>query len=76
MLLKATSAQVEWESAKKRWGVHIQVGAEVIKRALPDQTADAGEESLRQQAVTTARDEGYELTPENVTVAHGATAQG
>ena len=72
MLIRANSAQVEWDSAKKRWEVHITVGAEVIKRPLPDETPEAGEESIRQQAVATAHDEGYELDPKNVEIQQSA----
>lgn len=72
MLLKATGALVEWDSAKKRWEVHIEVGAEVIKRPLPNQTVESGEDAVRQQAVETARDEGYELNPQDVRMAEPA----
>ena len=68
MLLKANSARVEWDSAKKRWEVHIQVGAEVIKRPLASETMDSSADNVRRKAVETARDEGYELDPENVQI--------
>lgn len=68
MLLKANSARVEWDSAKKRWEVHIQVGAEVIKRPLTSETMDSSADNVRRKAVETARDEGYELNPENVQI--------
>lgn len=68
MLLKANSARVEWDSAKKRWEVHIQVGAEVIKRPLANETMDSTADNVRRKAVETARDEGYELNPENVEI--------
>ena len=68
MLLKANSARVEWDSAKKRWEVHIQVGAEVIKRPLANETMDSSADNVRRKAVETARDEGYELNPENVQI--------
>ena len=68
MLLRATGARVEWDSAKKRWEVHLQVGAEVIKRHLPNDTLESGEDVLRRQAVETARDEGYELDPGKVEI--------
>lgn len=72
MLLKANSARVEWDSAKKRWEVHVQVGAEVIKRPLPDTALDAGQDAVRQQAVQTAKDEGYELSPQDVQIQQAA----
>jgi len=69
MLLKANSARVEWDSAKKRWEVHIQVGAEVIKRPLANTTMHSSADDVRRKAVETARDEGYELNPQNVQIA-------
>ncbi len=69
MHLKANNAQVEWDSQKKRWEVHIEVGAEVIKRPLPDHTLESGDDAVRQQAVATANDEGYELDPQTVSIA-------
>ena len=61
MHLKADSARVEWDAAKKRWEVHINVGAEVIKRPLTEETLESGDDAVRQKAVATATDEGYEL---------------
>ncbi len=68
MRLKADSARVEWDSAKKRWEIHIHVGAEVIKRPLPDASLEAGEEAMRQEAVAVALDEGYDLDPGSVEI--------
>lgn len=68
-MLRADRAKVEWNSTKKHWEVRILVGAEVIKRPLGKQPSDAGEAVLKQQAVETARDEGYEVSPEQVEVA-------
>lgn len=72
MLLKANSARVEWDSPKKRWEVHIEVGAEVIKRPLANERIDSSEEEVRRRAVETARDEGYELAPEKVQIQQAA----
>jgi hypothetical protein len=68
MRLKADNARVEWDSAKKRWEVHIHVGAEVIKRPLPHGSLQAGEEAMRRQAVALALDEGYDLDPGSVEI--------
>ena len=68
-MVRANSAKVDWNAAKKRWEVHIQVGAEVVKRPIPKHTEDAGEPALRAAAVETAHDEGYELDPAKVEVA-------
>ena len=67
-MMRANSAKVEWNADKKRWEVHIQAGAEVVKRPIAKHTEESGEQALRDQAVITARDEGYELDPANVAV--------
>jgi hypothetical protein len=67
-LVKANGAKVEWDSAKKRWEVHIEVGAEVIKRPLTEQTMESGEDAIRRAAVVTANDEGYDLDPAAVQI--------
>ena len=67
LLVRASSASVE-RDAKTTWHVHIQVGAEVIKRPLPNEAQDASEEQLKAAAVQTARDEGYEVDPATITV--------
>jgi hypothetical protein len=66
MHLKANNARVEWDPQKKRWEVHIHVGAEVIKRPVTGHALEAGDDAVRQQAVATANDEGYELDPQTV----------
>jgi hypothetical protein len=76
MRLRADSARVEWEAARKRWEVHIFVGAEVIKRPLPNQAIESGEDAIRRQAVAAANDEGYELDPQNVAIPQNATTRG
>jgi hypothetical protein len=68
LMVKATSAKVEWDSAKKRWEVHIEVGAEVIKRPIDEKTAQAGDEAIRSAAVKIADDEGYQLDPASVQI--------
>jgi hypothetical protein len=67
-MLRANNARVEWDNARKRWEVHIEVGAEVIKRPISDSEAHSGELALKDLAIKTARDEGYEVDPANVTV--------
>lgn len=68
-LLRADQARVEWNSEKKQWHVEITVGAEVIKRWIPKEPQDAGDDTLRPLAIATAKDEGYELDPSRVSVA-------
>ena len=67
-MMKATRVLAEWESSKKRWEVHIHAGSEVIKRPLAGQTMGSPNDSIRRVAVETARDEGYEVSPEIVEV--------
>jgi hypothetical protein len=67
-MVRADNAKVEYNSDKKRWEVHIQVGEEVVKRPISKPIGESGEQALKQQAVATARDEGYELDPANVAI--------
>jgi hypothetical protein len=59
-MIRADNAKIEWNAEKKRWEVHIEVGAEVVKRPISEPTAE--------QALAIARDEGYELDPADVTI--------
>jgi hypothetical protein len=63
------TAKVEWNPDKKQWHVEITFGAEVIKRWLKNHPHEMADDSLRSLAVETAKDEGYELDPGQVTVA-------
>ena len=36
MLVRASSANVDWNPKDKKWHIQVHVGAEVIKRPLPD----------------------------------------
>jgi hypothetical protein len=67
-MIKANSARVEWNPEKGHWQVVIQVGAEVVRRQCADTPRDASESELREIAVSTAEDEGYEVDPGNVSV--------
>jgi hypothetical protein len=69
MLVRASSATVDWSPKDKKWHVHIQVGAEVIKRPLADTPQDASDDTLRSAAVEEAKGEGYEVDPAKVTIA-------
>ena len=68
-MLKADKAVVNWEPAKKHWVVRLQSGEEVIKRPAKKTPRDANDDLLRSLAVTTAKDEGFELDAASVTVA-------
>ena len=66
-MIKAGSAKVGWDPAKKAWLVRIQVGEEVIKRPLK-KPIDADESLLRSMALEAAKEEGYEVDPASVSV--------
>jgi len=65
-MILADGARVEWDSARKRWEVHILVGAEVIKRPISKHVAESGEAGMKDEALRIARDEGYEIDPQKV----------
>jgi hypothetical protein len=56
------------DPAKKQWHVRLQIGEEVIKRALAKTPQDAPEDVLRSRAVETAKDEGYEVDAAQVAI--------
>jgi hypothetical protein len=62
----ADKAEALWQ---KGWTIRIQVGEEVIKRHPGRRlTHEAADDTVREMAVETARDEGYELAPETVAI--------
>jgi hypothetical protein len=67
-MLRADTAEVDWNAEKKHWQVRVKLGEEVIKRPLPKTPHDAGEEELRSLAVQTARDDGYDVDPGSVVI--------
>ena len=67
-MLRANEAKVRWDAAKKRWHVTIEVGAESIKRWSAKTEREAGDDALRAMAVETARDDGYELEAQKVSI--------
>ena len=67
-MLKAEKATVNWDPAKKQWHVRVQIGEEVIKRALSKTPQDATEDILRSRAVETAKDEGYEVDAAKIAI--------
>jgi hypothetical protein len=67
-MIKATDAKVEWNPEKKHWQVIIHVGAEAVRRQCANTPREATEDQLREIAIATAKDEGYDLGPDRVTV--------
>jgi chloramphenicol 3-O-phosphotransferase len=66
-VLHAERAEVTWDSGKSKWLVRIHVGDEVIRRYWKA-AKDTDPETLRTDAVNTARDEGYDLAADKVAV--------
>lgn len=68
-LIQAEKASICWKPERRRWTVTLAVGEEVIKRSpgrpLP---YDATDEALQACAVETAKDEGYRVLPNEVSV--------
>ena len=70
-MLHADKARVAWDGHRKCWEVHIQVGAEVVKRPLPRQankSVEPADNELIAQAVAIAKEEGYQLDPTQVEI--------
>ncbi len=67
-MTKADRAQVGWDSQRKRWTVRIQIGEEVIKRRCPKASSSIDEQALRELAIQTAQDDGYELDSTSVEI--------
>ena len=69
LTLTAESASTRWDAKKKNWATSIKVGAEVIRRS-PDKAIpqSAGDDVLRAWVVQTAKDEGYELAADRVSI--------
>ena len=69
MLVRVSSANIDWNPKDKRWQVHIHVGSEAIRRPLPKSPQDTSDDTLRSAAVETVKSEGYEVEPGQVTIA-------
>lgn len=70
--MQADRVEVSWDNTKSKWMVRIQAGEEVIRRYC-DLAGNADEPSLRQAAVKTLQDEGYEPDSAEVTVLRAAS---
>lgn len=68
-LIQAETASIRWKPEKQRWTVNISMGEEVIKRS-PSRPPphDASDDVLRACAVEIAKDEGYAVLPNEVSV--------
>jgi hypothetical protein len=65
--MQADRVEISWDTTKSKWSVRIQAGEEVIRRFcdLPKSADDA---SLRQSALKTLADEGYDANGIGITV--------
>lgn len=57
--MRSDRVEISWDKNKSKWLVRIQTGEEVIRRYC-DLAQNADEQALRQAAVKTLQDEGYE----------------
>lgn len=67
MALIADHAEVSWDTEKSQWLVRIHIGEEVIRRHWKAPKG-AAPQTLQNDAVKTAKDEGYDLAADKVTV--------
>jgi len=67
-MLKADKAEVLWDEGKKSWVVRIQIGEEVVRRTCKKSQRDLAESVLRDLALQTVADDGYQIAPEAVVV--------
>lgn len=65
--MRADRVQVSWNADKHKWLVRIEVGAEVIRRHC-DVPRETDEEKLRNAAMQTVVDEGYEIDQSRIMV--------
>jgi hypothetical protein len=66
-VLQADRAEVSWDSEKSKWLVRIYIGDEVIRRHSKA-SRNTDPEILRTDAIKTAKDEGYDLAGDKVSV--------
>jgi hypothetical protein len=67
--MRADRVEVSWNADKHKWLVRIEVGSEVIRRHC-DIPQNTDEEKLRNAAVQTVADEGYQVDPSRIVVVH------
>ena len=65
--MRADRVEISWDKDKKKWVVRIQAGEEVIRRYC-DTPKDADEQKIREAALKTIVDEGYDSDGAQVVV--------
>lgn len=68
MGMKPAHVGISWDEAKGKWLVRVEVGTEVIGRHR-DLPRNADEAALREAAANTAKDEGYQVDVNSISVA-------
>ncbi len=61
-MMKADSVEVSRDEQANRWLIRIQIGDEVLRRACHE-SMNADADTLRDAALKTVEDEGYEFDP-------------
>ncbi len=70
--MQADRVEISWDTTKSKWLVRIQAGEEVIRRYC-DLPKNADDTALRQSALKTLVDEGYEADGTGITVQRRAS---
>lgn len=65
--MNADRVEVSWDAEKNSWLIRIEVGAEVIRRHCKE-SKSAEDQVLQTEAARTAADEGYQVSPANVSI--------
>jgi len=65
--MRPDAVEVVWDTPKSKWAVRIVNGEEVLRR-YADAPKNADEQSLRNVAVQTVKDEGYEADAAQVSI--------
>jgi hypothetical protein len=65
--IRADKVEVSWDTGKSNWLVRILSGEEVIRRYCKE-SKNIDEGKLRTAALQTAKDEGYEVDAEAVSI--------
>jgi hypothetical protein len=63
--MKADRIEVSRDEHANHWLIRIKVGEEVIRRTCHE-PKNADKDTLRNAAIKTAADEGYEVDPANI----------
>ncbi|HEX2330947.1 MAG TPA: hypothetical protein VHN74_19640 [Candidatus Angelobacter sp.] len=70
--MRADRVEISWDNQKSKWLVRIQSGEEVIRRHC-DLARNADETALKQAALQTLKDEGYEADSSALSVQKAAS---